>query len=274
MIKTLPASTLLLIFLTITAIGQTASFPDTEITWDYDSNCATKNNPSVKAESPQCERAQTDQGTFYIVKYKGLAVAISYVFPHGYIRTTIQVTNHSGQTQDIDPVLSKIEVFISQSAFQKGKDTRRILNAISADLAKELYLKENAKYSVIDPFDRRTTIIEPSIKSSTTTSPAREPSTRSGPARTVFGEPHMPAPEDIPRIPIAPNTPSQTSLDRFNYAIRTGPIANDEKAVGFMFFEPVKDSVRYLVFRIKIGDLVFVFPEETPKDKKRLSKKD
>jgi len=266
-------------------MAQTEPSPKTEVVWGYDQACSSSNNAMVKAALPKCERVQTDQGTFFIVLYKGLSVAVSYATPHGYIRAMTQVTNRSGKLQDFNPLLSTIDVFNSQSAYLKGRKSRGASNGITADIAKELYIKEEAKYKVIDPFPvgstngnvqqtpaPTVTYIEKNGRITNVTTGVPNSPRRPEETRIVLAEPTMPTTGSSARNPTIPNRASQSSLARFNYGIQAGPIMDQQKVAGYVFFENVEESARYLVFRIKVGDLVFVFPEETLKDKNKLTK--
>jgi hypothetical protein len=263
--------------------AQTESNPNNVVVWGPGRSCSPANVAFVKAAFPKCERVKIDRGTFYIVEYKGLSVALSYAALLGHIRAMTQITNRSGQTVDFNPLLSTIDVFSNQSAYLKGKTRRGISNSITADAAKAVYLKEEAKYTVVDPF------LSPS-----TTSDGSQPPTptvtyteKNGRLTNVTsGVPNSPKRPEETRIvlsdPVAPSvvvstprpsSPSHSTLDRFNYGIKIGIIAEQEKAAGYIFFESVKDAPRYLVFRIKVGNLVFVFPDETLEDIKKLPKK-
>jgi hypothetical protein len=285
MIKTFPVSTLFLVLLAIAAFGQTQPPTNTEIIWDYEQNCSARNDELVKAESPRCERIQTDQGTFFITSHKGVSVAVSYVTLRVLVRATTQITNRSGQQLKFDPVLSSIDVYNSQSAYQKGKKRKEVLPGLAADAAKQVYVKDEAKYVVIDPFIGRTApnansqiegpkVMHIEANGSAAPTSSRQPVVPSRADQTrMIDEPRTPSQGYIPRIPISPNTPSVKALARFDYGVKAGPIADQQKAAGYLFFERTRKEIPFTVLRIKVGDFVFVFPEETLEDKKKLRKK-
>ena len=284
--KNLPPFAVFLFVLNIAAIGQTLNTTNTEIVWGYEQNCSTRNSEFVKTEMPRCERVRTDQGIFFITSYKGVSIAVSYSNHRALVRVAAQVTNRSGQTQEFDTSLSTIDVFNSQSAYLKGKKRQDVLPGISAEAAKDLYVKDEAKYVVVDPFAGRTvppitspveaptvTYTEKNGRLTNVTTGVPNSPKQPDETRIVLDEPKTSSGPYMPRIPVAPNTPSATALARFDYGIRSGPIADQQKAVGYLFFEKSKILVPFAVFRIRVGDWVFVFPEETLKDQKKLAKK-
>jgi hypothetical protein len=276
-----------LVLLSLQTYGQTSGSRNVLIIWDRQSNCSGSNAPEALAKPPVCKRVETDQGTFYITTYEGISVAISYVFPRSYIRATVQVTNRSGIATNFDPGESQVDVFDSKSTFLKGMDKSRLSKNITADDAKALYIKSQADLKIFSPDSvaplapsnnlqiRATTRTYTSVNGHVASVVKGAPSTSSSTSETatIAIEPDSPAADPPSRaVPSRPNGIENSSLTLFDRGIKAGSIPNGQKTAGYMFFELVENPVRYLVFRIKVGSLVFIFPEETSKDLKKLRK--
>ena len=283
--KTLSVVAVFITALTMSIMAQTEPLPNAEIFWGPADTCSPLNDASVIAASPKCELVQVDQGTFYILSYKGLSVAVSYSRRLGYISATTQLTNRSGQKQFFDPLLSRIDVFDSRSAFLKGQVGQRVLSGISSETAKDLYVKADANYSVSDrPFIGGTksgndsqsepttvTYIEENGRLTGVTSAVPNSPTRSGETRIVVDQPTKAAPAPVSRRSTAPADP--TKIASFNKGIKLGTIDDQQKVAGYLFFETTTEPSKYFVMRIKLGNMVFVFPDETFSEKNKLLKK-
>jgi hypothetical protein len=274
--------------LALAIMAQTQPSPNTEIVWGYDQNCSAYNDASVKAASPKCERVETNQGTFYITAYKGVSVAMTYVFPRPYIRATIQVTNRSGNEISFDPGMSQVNIFQSQTAYLKGKNQIQLSKNITAEDAKALYIKDQKNLRVTIPFGGSLDFPSTNTQSQSATvtyttangritgvstgvpnSPVRQDQTRIN----VGGSTMPSVPSGRPQMVTKENRIDSASLALYGGGFKPGNIADQQKAAGYVFFELVKDQTRYRVFRIAVGGVVFVFPEETLQDKKKLAKK-
>jgi len=258
----------------------------TDVIWSSEGECSARNNTELIGPSLKCERVRTQNGLFYVETFKDISVAISYGSYGPYIRTMLQVTNRSGRTVKFDPNESQVDIYIIKSSYLKAKDTESVSKFITPDDAKARYIKYQSDHRSYIPFSLATLPPAPEPKNQVHTKTSSENAQTTKVTNDVSSTPDVrtesrsvSVQSTVPSAnPQVSNGSKLTNVDLsllpiFDYALTASHIADQQKAGGYVFFQPVKEKIRYLVFRIKIGDLVFVFPEETDKDKRKLAKK-
>jgi len=249
-------------------------FGVSEVIWGPGPECASVNSNVTASARPSCFWVQSDQNIFFIASLKGISVAISYVFSPVYIRAKVQVTNHSGNAEDFDPAKSQIDVFSSRSAFLKGEKNSGVSANMGADDAKALYDSYRASLKTYPPTLGVGAMAPPDDLKART----KEKSYSSLNGRTNTIKKGVQIPPDLPKKPSdqnrssPPNDPqpvqtSPTSI--YDQVIQPSILSDQQKTAGYMFFELVKEPKSFLVFRIKVGNLIFVFPEEADINRKK-----
>jgi len=275
--------------LSFTLFAQSNEPASADIIWGNTSKCSDSNTTEVKAATPVCQRIETENGTFYITTYKGVTVAMTYAFPSRYIRTTIQLTNASGNEITFDPKGSTVDVFQSRTAYIKGKNQIELAKNITAEDAKALYIEAQKNSRVLDfggplEFPSHSAQSQSATVTYTTSngrisgvstgvpnSPVKQDQTRINVEGSTL--PKVPSGKPQPQMATKDNQIDRAKLALYDGGLKAGSIPAQQKAAGYVFFEQIKDRTLYSVFRIAVGKLVFVFPEETDSDKKNLAKK-
>ena len=264
--------------LSVQLFGQTTAASDSTIVWDSDTQCSPANSEGIKAGRPTCERVDFNGGTFYVISFKGISVAISSVFPVSYIRTHMQITNRSGSAINFDPSQSQIGVFANRSDFLDAKNKILSSKNLTAEQARALYLDHQAHLKTYTPglgVGAMPPDSGPRIKTETKS----YHSTNGKTTEVKNGVPIVPDTSPAPPISSArqksstkPDSAENSALELYDHGLNTTVLPDQQKTAGYIFFELVTVPVRYLVFRIKVGDWTFVFPEEVPGTSKRSRK--
>jgi hypothetical protein len=252
--------------LTISISAQSSA--STDIVWKHDEGCGNANPSEIKAQGPVCQRVEAGRETFYIITYKGISVAASFAAPRAYLRMRLQITNRSGGVVNFAPNDSRVDIYVTESSYRKGKRTDSVSEFISPEDAKARYIKYESSLKIVSPGMGSIFADTRPVTDSTPKNPAKP-----GETGAAVNQPIIPIVRTPTPVGSKPNVIDPLSLTRFDQAIPGGPIPDEQKAAGYVFFEPIKERIHYLVFRIRVGDLIFVFPEETQKDAKRLAEK-
>lgn len=261
------------------AVSQTHDTSGVEVVWGPGASCGQNNSLEVKSGLPVCQRIETDRGVFYLISFGSISVAISRSSQSLYVRALVQITNRSNRTISFNPLESSIDVFDGESEYVTGMGPHRTSRAMTGQKAEAAYIQSlTVAYAAPPP----TSVASPGIQAPTRTitsvdekrsdmSTTRPDGTVGTKAETVV----VMAPGAQRSGPSMPNTPStdrttanSATLLTFSLALSGKTIAPDGKVGGYMFFEPVKTKTSYKVYKIKIDDLTFVFPEEIATDQK------
>lgn len=235
------------------SVSQSTNAPGTEVVWQPGSNCSVNNSIDPKTPAPLCQRIETDRGIFYLASFDGVSVAISHSAHAGFVGVLVQITNHTGKAINFDPFASAIDVYKAESEFRSRDKGRRTSAAITGKQAEQKYAQ--SLYVAASPLPPRTVVGSPGILEPKHTTPSI--------AENVGKPP--------PEPPILPNPPTPTlvrgsanskTLQTFDHALRSQTIAPEGKVAGYLFFEPVKERTNFTVLKVKLGDMMFVFPEE------------
>ena len=264
------------ILLTVSYAAPQSSKPSViEVVWQLGDHCVASTSVDNVAPVPVCQRIETDRGIFYIASVDGISMAISPSAQNIFIQALVQITNHSNKAVDFDPLVSTIEIYKDRSEFMSQTSEHRTSAAISGEKAEAKYVASlNSAYAEPPPTSVASPGIQTTSRTTTSVDAKRSDMSTTRPDGTIGTKAEtliVNAPgSQGPARPSTPSTPTNTrrmassaTLLIFDQALRNQTIASERKAGGYMFFEPVRGKSNYKVFRVKVGDITFIFPEET-----------
>jgi len=256
-----------------TAIG-------TEVIWGPSATCSPKNNDEVKTVGPTCDRVDTKKGVFYIISFRGVSLAFSFLPGSSYSSALIQITNRSGSLVNFNPLESSIDVFDSETESVANPGKKQTLIAITSDEAKKRSSKEpqvtntSATGSVTQPtrdqsgtktytWDKNGRLKD--VSSGVPSSPAGDGESR----MTVIGGKSAAALSPTSFDPALVSTSVTRPPQRiFDQAIKKQVLADQQKAAGTMFFDTVRVKDSYILFKIRTDNVTFVFPYQIKIEKR------
>jgi len=263
------------------SVSQSSVAPAKEVVWQAQDSCAENSSVDINARAPVCQRIETNRGIFYVATFEGVSVAIAPSPQNLYVQALVQITNHSNTAINFDPLVSTIDVYKAESEFRSRSVAHRNSAAITGDKAEAKYIQSLTAAVAAPP---PASVASPGIQAPTRTitsvdakrsdmSTTRPDGTIGTKAETlVVMAPGSQGPAS-PSVPSSPTTTRRTAsasaLLMFDKALHSQTIASEGKVAGYIFFEPVREKMSYKVFRVKVGDITFVFPDEvSPAQKK------
>jgi hypothetical protein len=250
-------SLIALIGLSIAAVSaQENQSSNTDVIWAEAATCSELNTAEVKQHKPSCSRIEVDEKYYYVTSYMGVTTAIQWRRADDYVRVTMQISNSSGKDLSFDPLGSEIRIYNDQAAFLNGENAQKTSKYITGKQArtreKNRIISRNLSYGGSVPMQSgsNTTLDGTFIGAKQTTERGPDGSliTRSEP---VARNPNMP--QGIKKM-------NDRTKSIFENDLEVQVIANQSKVAGYVFFMPVPYNNTFKVFRIKVGEVMFVFP--------------
>ena len=231
----------------------------TEVIWGIDKSCSTLNSEEVRSAAPECLQNQTQNGTFQVIKYKNLSLAILVNIFKPYVRTTVQIANQSDVGLSFEPTHSEALTFATEQQFRSRVINNNRLAVITGEKAFALF-----KQSLGVPIGAERQGSTPSSPvlnqrvqtvDVTTANKTIAPSANSGQRGPTIFQPSTPGPSGT----VSGVSKAKNSV--WDLALKSQTIQPQTKLAGYIFFEPLKKVSKFLIVKINVDNIVFAFAQ-------------